>query len=366
MAGWNTGSQIPLDSNVHPDNHAMAWVPGGGVNNYQLLVGNDGGVYLSDPGVSGGTWTGLNSNLVITEFYKGAIDVTGSNVLALGGAQDDFTVVYTGSNSWDMTSPGDGGDCAISATAPIDHWATSFQITTDDPVFNTVEITHTLNGGLPYGDFANVASDISDALPFSSEFTVHFEKAPYNDDLFIAGTATLWRCDNFFQATPSWVSNSPTMTDTNGVPVPISAMAFAPSKQTAWSMPLGPKTDSCRSRVTEAGNGRIWTRPGSCPGVTSAVWPSALSILAFFTWHCPGSTKAHRVTPVIFSRPPTRSPPSRPGRIQSPGGFAEQLPGDIHVKREQHPHLVDLAVDLHIVRMVHKRLPSTQGTPDLR
>src|SRR5947207_6172760 len=101
---------------VHPDNHIMTWVPQGG-SNYRMLLGNDGGVYLSDVGVTG-AWTNFNSRLSITQFYKGAVDPTGANVLALGGAQDEFTSLYTGDTAWTMVGGGDGGDCAISATDP--------------------------------------------------------------------------------------------------------------------------------------------------------------------------------------------------------------------------------------------------------
>ena len=47
-----------------------------------------------------GIWSSLNSGLRITQFYKGAVDPTGQNVLALGGAQDNFTSLYTGSPAW--------------------------------------------------------------------------------------------------------------------------------------------------------------------------------------------------------------------------------------------------------------------------
>jgi hypothetical protein len=270
IAGWG----VLFNPNVHPDNHAMAWINPGSTN-YQLLVGNDGGVYLSDPGVAGGIWTGLNSNLDITEFYKGAVDVTGSNVLALGGAQDDFTVRYNGSLAWDQVSPGDGGDCAISATKPNNDWATSFQITNDSDFFNTAQITRTLNGGGLINEvFNKVSFDISDALGFSSEFTVHFEKAPYNDDLFIAGTATLWRCDNFFQTIPAWYTNSPTMLDTNGNPIPISAMAFAPSQTDGMVYAFG--TEDGQLQITSDGGGH-WSNldPGN------AVPARYISALAF-------------------------------------------------------------------------------------
>ncbi len=211
---------------VHPDNHAMAWVPAGGP--YRMLLGNDGGVYRSDAGVSG-QWTSRNPGLRITEFYKGAVDPTGQNVVALGGAQDEFTSLYTGAADWPVASGGDGGDCAIAATDPLKQWALSSQT---GPAFEqsdpAASIFRTLAGNSPK-DHTWTAKDINDVLPISSSFYVHFEKAPYNDDLFIAGTARLWRCTNFFSGVPAWSTNSPTMEDTNGAPVTISAMAFAPS-----------------------------------------------------------------------------------------------------------------------------------------
>ena len=221
-------SQIDLGANsVHPDNHVMAWVPAA-VNTNRLLVGNDGGVYLSDVGVSGYGWQNLNTGLRITEFYKGALDVTGPNELALGGAQDDFTSVFTGNPAWPVTMGGDGGDCTISATDPLNDWAVSFSTYSDDySAPNNIDIRQTKNGGLDYNDGAD---DINNGLPFSYQFYVHFAKAPYNDDLLIAGTSQLWRCTNFFSGTtPFWYTNGPYMFGTNGLPMPISAMAFAPS-----------------------------------------------------------------------------------------------------------------------------------------
>src|SRR5207244_297373 len=84
-------------------------------------------------------------------------------------------------------------------------------------------------------------------------FFVHFEKSPRNDDLFIAGTVQLWRCTNFFGGTvPLWYSNGPTMVDTNLQPVPISAMAFAPSDGNGLIYAYG----------TEDGQLRITTNAG--------------------------------------------------------------------------------------------------------
>ena len=247
LAGWST-------THVHPDQHVMVWIPRGG-QSYQMLLGNDGGLYISDVGVSG-FWSSLNSSLRITQFYKGAVDPTGQNVLAMGGAQDNFTSFYTGSAAWTVVGPGDGGDCAIAGSNPLNNWALSSDTETDDHnESNQVDIFRTLDGGFNPPDFA--ANAITDGLPFSTQFYVHFEKAPYNDDLVIAGTSRLWLCTNFFSGTiPSWSPDSPAMLDTNGAPMPISAMAFAPSDTRGQIYAFG--TEDGQLRITANGGGG-WT-----------------------------------------------------------------------------------------------------------
>jgi hypothetical protein len=247
--GWTSQAEWSVN-NVHPDNHVMAWMPKGG-SSYSMLLGNDGGLYISDPGVSG-YWTSLNSGLRITQFYKGAVDPTGQNVLALGGAQDNFTSLYTGSTAWTVVGPGDGGDCAIAGGDPLNDWAMSYQTDTRYGQ-NYADILRTLNGGKDAND---ASGDITDTLPISDEFYVHFEKAPYNDNLLLAGTARLWRCTNFFSGIPAWTPNSPTQFDAGGNPIPISAMAFAPADTNGLIYAFG--TEDGQLYITYSG-GAQWS-----------------------------------------------------------------------------------------------------------
>jgi hypothetical protein len=245
LTGW-----YDIGMPLHPDNHVMAWVPGAGPS-YRMLLGNDGGAYLSAPGVSG-PWTSLNAGLRITQFYKGAVDPTGQNVLALGGAQDDFVSLYTGNTDWPAPLLGDGGDCAISATDPLNSWAMSVQA--PDGLMRT--LVGFKGGSLSTSYYTDANQGIVPELPFSMQFYNHFEKAPYNDDLLILGTARLWRCNSFFSAIPSWSSNSPVMLDSNSAPVPISAMAFAPSHTAGLVYAFG--TADGQLRVTHNG-GMNWS-----------------------------------------------------------------------------------------------------------
>ncbi len=246
--GW---TQIVAYTNnvVHPDNHAMAWVPGV-FGTTRMLLGNDGGVWVSQSSVSTGswqtlTWLDLNPGLAISQIYKGALDPTGQSALALAGILDNGTALNTGSAVWPYLDGGDGGDCAISSAKPNTHWAYSYQ--TEE----SVDILRTQDSGPgdPVGYGIN-----SSVLPFYTQFYVHFEKSPAIDDLFIAGTAQLWRCDNFFTGTsPAWSANSPTMINAFGAPVPISAMAFAPSDTAGQIYAFG--TEDGQLRITQTGGG---------------------------------------------------------------------------------------------------------------
>jgi hypothetical protein len=250
---YRSPNWTPLTKSIHPDNHAMAWVPGIG-GQYRMLLGNDGGVWFSDLGVLG-YWQGLNASLATLQVYKGAVDPTGDSALALAGLQDNFTEMNVGTLAWSYALGGDGADCAISAAKSATDWAMSIASDYNSETHNPeVEIFRTLDGGKNH-TFAS--GDItSDVLDFSQQFFVHFEKAPYNDDLFIAGTTRLWRCDDFFSATtPSWSINSPVMLDAGSHPVAISTMAFAPSDTSGMIYAFG--TEDGQLRITLNG-GLSW------------------------------------------------------------------------------------------------------------
>ena len=172
---------------IHPDQHALAWAGQG-----TLIVGNDGGMWKSSDG--GNTFANLNTTLAITQFYEGSVHPTNPNFI-MGGSQDNGTELRTNSNAWTLIFDGDGQANAISSGRPDTDWAVSSQ---------GLNIFQTTDGGNTF-NFGAAGIDISTA-----PFTGLFEKAPTNDDLFIAGTDALWKCTNFFSSSsPSWVQNSP-------------------------------------------------------------------------------------------------------------------------------------------------------------
>ncbi len=91
---------------VHADEHAYTFAPS---NSNIVYLGNDGGIYKSTN--KGETWTALNNNLYITQFYYGAVNPTGT--VYAGGTQDVGTLRTTGSTNWIEILGGDGGATEI-------------------------------------------------------------------------------------------------------------------------------------------------------------------------------------------------------------------------------------------------------------
>jgi hypothetical protein len=232
VATWNP-------DNVHPDNHVMAWVSG--TVPPKMLLGNDGGLYFSDAGVTG-NWSSLNDGLRITQFYKGAVDPSGLHVLALGGAQDEFTSLYNGALDWPAVDSGDGGDCAISATDPLNAWATSADTPTDNP-------TGSFSPGQKF-PMLRVISTTSFRSPNNSMSTL--KKRPSMMICLLpappgSGAATT-SLAAFLPGLPIALPCSELATH----PSPSVQWPLPPPLITEWFTPLAQKTGSCGSLPTGA------------------------------------------------------------------------------------------------------------------
>jgi hypothetical protein len=106
------------NSTIHPDLHALAFTADGSI----LYLGNDGGMYSTTQiGVALTTVTPLNAGtspgtgLGTLQFYPGpAIHPTNTNI-GFGGTQDNGSMMYSGSLSWNG-----GGGCGDGARNLID------------------------------------------------------------------------------------------------------------------------------------------------------------------------------------------------------------------------------------------------------
>ncbi|MCI0437157.1 MAG: hypothetical protein L0271_26505 [Gemmatimonadetes bacterium] len=103
---------------IHVDQHAFAFTP---QDPATLYVGNDGGIFRTrNRGVS---WTSLNTNLAITQFYSGVSLHPAEGGYALGGTQDNGTLEFRGSPAWDLVLGADGGFTAIDYVDPTISYA---------------------------------------------------------------------------------------------------------------------------------------------------------------------------------------------------------------------------------------------------
>ncbi len=193
-------------STVHVDHHAIAFDPQTPTTIYS---GNDGGVYRSVDG--GVTWTHLNTNLNITQFYAG-IGVNPVNPSSiLGGAQDNGTAEWTGAAAWTSVQGGDGG------YSLYDRAGTTAYLT-----FASGSAAHGVgrrDPGSSYWSFKNSGINTGDR----SEWILPTLMDPLNTNVLYYGTYRLYRSANRGDA---WTAISPDLTSGGGG---IATVAISPA-----------------------------------------------------------------------------------------------------------------------------------------
>ncbi len=81
-----------------------------------FFFASDGGVFKTTNG--GDSFVGLNGGYTTTQFYNGFSNSASDPQLAMGGMQDNFTAIWTGSPAWRRVIGGDGTWTAIHPTDP--------------------------------------------------------------------------------------------------------------------------------------------------------------------------------------------------------------------------------------------------------
>ena len=104
----NGGQTFQTRSGIHVDHHAIEFSPSAPDICYN---GNDGGFYISGSG--GISFTSLNDNLPITQFYELGISLLKPD-MTMGGTQDNGSNRRPGANGiWEHETGGDGAYCIL-------------------------------------------------------------------------------------------------------------------------------------------------------------------------------------------------------------------------------------------------------------
>ncbi len=173
---------------VHSDHHIFVSEPGyNGSSNRRVYYGNDGGIYRLEDSW-GTTFTRLNNNYGVTQFYGGAAQNATGKIF--GGTQDHGTLVYTpagGPQSWTTMAGGDGG------------YATADQ-TNNNYLYGEYQwlgVHRSTNGGASSSSITGCggAAPLSDSCNQTTNFIAPILLDPNEPNRLLAGGRSLWRND---------------------------------------------------------------------------------------------------------------------------------------------------------------------------
>lgn len=161
---------------VHADIHAAYYQPG---NPQTIFLATDGGVFVSED--EGQSWEGRNGGYQTTQFYADFANSTSNGQLAVGGLQDNGTIMYSGEKAWRKIGGGDGMSAAIDPE--------------DDHILyissQFLNLRRSDDGG---NEFQSIS--IAGTAPHQMAFSAPYRLAPSLPSRLYAGTDQLYRSDN--------------------------------------------------------------------------------------------------------------------------------------------------------------------------
>jgi photosystem II stability/assembly factor-like uncharacterized protein len=161
---------------IHADIHCFARHP---TQPNVIFFGTDGGVFRSTD--FGYTFAARNGGYQTTQFYNGFTSSFIDEDFAVGGLQDNSTVIYLGDDAWARTLGGDGGFTGLFPEQP-------------DVVLGSTQygnIYRSNNRGVSWTRINDVMRGVGDVV-----FIAPFVIAPSNRSIIYAGRTHVWRTDN--------------------------------------------------------------------------------------------------------------------------------------------------------------------------
>lgn len=235
---WSVLQSSQQNGTVHTDMHALVFTPDGGT----LYLGNDGGVNVTTQiTTSNPTITQLNATLSLTQLYPG-LSINPSNVgSAIGGTQDNGTILYSGSLTWNDVTCGDGGYTAIDAAIPSTVYATCQQIDIQKSTLGgAVGTWHSSQNGINTGD--------------RGAFIPPLIMDPSQSTALYFGTYRVYQTTD---GASTWAAISPDLTNGSGFWAVITSIAVAPTDSNTVYAGTGDSHVQVTTNAS-AGTGAIW------------------------------------------------------------------------------------------------------------
>lgn len=213
---------------THSDHHDVIYDPS---DSGIVYVANDGGVYVSFD--SGETYQSANGGYQTVQFYNGFSVAHDISDYALGGLQDNSTIIYTGDLAWTRVIGGDGSWTAINPDNHMNHFGSA----------QFLNVFRTLNGGANYQ---------SVGMPFlegdRTAFIAPYVISPSNPDIMYAGRAFVYKSNE--NGNNDWEAQ-------NGEKVlngdPVFSMEVAPTNENVLYAATAPLFKSPSIFVTQNG-----------------------------------------------------------------------------------------------------------------
>jgi len=206
---WTTLQSAGDFGFLHADVHALVFSSDG----TELFLGCDGGAYDTTQ-ITADTpaFTALNS-MGTALFYPGMSISNTSASVALGGTQDNGTLLYSGSQTWNDVECGDGAATAIDPSNANNMYVACSEIAIYKSTTGGVANSWTLSQS---------GIDTSDNVEFIPPLAID----PSNGSNLYFGTYRLYQTTN---GASSWTAISPDLTTDNGFWSVVTSIAVAPT-----------------------------------------------------------------------------------------------------------------------------------------
>ncbi len=224
---------------VHADVHAAVFHPS--LNN-SIYFATDGGIFFTQNG--GKTFDARNGGYQTTQFYANFQNSTTDKDFAIGGTQDNATLIYDGTVAWTKTLGGDGMNTAINPQNDRIVYASR----------QYFDIHLSEDRGQSWQSIRPDAA-ATDRVSFNAPYVL----APSDPNVIYAGGNRVFVSENFGK---NWRILTPSPVDGENT---ILTIAVSPQDPTLLYLSTAPSSISSSPKVLRSSGGKNWTRMQGLP-----------------------------------------------------------------------------------------------------